>query len=277
MAERGAETTRARSLLKPLLIRAAGARRYGQVLAAAKAWDIRTGRWTETEVEALPEFVGPGDVALDVGANYGLYTYHLSRIVGPAGHVYAFEPMPDVLDAHRTVTRLLRLRNATLVPKGIAEREGVLTFQSPVQECGAIVGGLSRMVRGEAQRDPSLRETTAAVTTLDGFVAGAGLRDVRFVKCDIEGAELFAFRGATRLLAEQRPSVLCEIGAGLLRERYGVSAAELAGLFADHGYGSYRWMPDTGRLRPMDLTIEDHDGNYFFVHADDLRARGLFT
>lgn len=277
MAERRAETTRARSVLKPLLVRAAGARRYRQALAAAKAWDIRTGRWTEHEIEALPELVGRGEVALDVGANYGLYTYHLSKIVGPTGHVYAFEPMPDVLDAHRTVTRLLRLRNATLVPNGVAEREGALTFQSPVQESGAIVGGLSRMVRDDARHDPSLRETTAAVTTLDAFVARAGVRDVRLVKCDIEGAELYAFQGATRLLAEQRPAVLCEIGAGMLRERYGVNVAELADLFAEHGYRSYRWMPEARRLRPIDLTIGDHDGNYFFVHADDFRARGLFT
>ena len=35
-----------------------------------------------------------GGVALDVGANVGLHTIVMSRLVGPAGRVFAFEPDP---------------------------------------------------------------------------------------------------------------------------------------------------------------------------------------
>jgi nucleoside-diphosphate-sugar epimerase len=33
-----------------------------------------------------------GDVCIDVGAHIGYYTMLASRVAGPGGHVYAFEP-----------------------------------------------------------------------------------------------------------------------------------------------------------------------------------------
>jgi len=39
--------------------------------------------------------VPAGSLAVDVGANRGVYTYHLSRAVGPDGEVIAYEPQPS--------------------------------------------------------------------------------------------------------------------------------------------------------------------------------------
>ena len=38
--------------------------------------------------------LGRGDTMLDVGANMGVVTGYASKIVGPEGHVHAFEPQP---------------------------------------------------------------------------------------------------------------------------------------------------------------------------------------
>jgi hypothetical protein len=45
--------------------------------------------------------------------------------------------------------------------------------------------------------------------TLDDCSERLGLPD--FMKCDVEGAEVEVFRGAKRLLAEKRPTIVCEI------------------------------------------------------------------
>ena len=60
--------------------------------------DLRSTFCTDLLLGARPEplerslmrkLVRGGDVALDVGAHFGLHTALLSRQVGPAGHVYA--------------------------------------------------------------------------------------------------------------------------------------------------------------------------------------------
>src|SRR5207244_2514366 len=55
---------------------------YALALIAVKALDIRRGRWTEPELRLIPLVVRPGESAIDVGANYGLWSYHLARAVG---------------------------------------------------------------------------------------------------------------------------------------------------------------------------------------------------
>jgi hypothetical protein len=50
------------------------------------------GEYSEAEVDLFRQFLTPGDVALDVGANIGAHTIPMAQIVGPSGSVYAFEP-----------------------------------------------------------------------------------------------------------------------------------------------------------------------------------------
>ena len=52
------------------------------------------GFWEMPTTEAIVNLVEPGMVAADVGANVGYFTMMLADLVGPGGHVYAFEPNP---------------------------------------------------------------------------------------------------------------------------------------------------------------------------------------
>ena len=47
----------------------------------------------EADVEFLNKIIRAGDVVVDIGANIGLYTKHLSRLTGESGKVLAFEPI----------------------------------------------------------------------------------------------------------------------------------------------------------------------------------------
>ncbi len=62
--------------------------------------------------------VKAGDVVLDIGANIGAHTLHLTRLVGPQGRVVAFEPS-DV--AFRKLTTNLTL-NPDLATRILAEQ-----------------------------------------------------------------------------------------------------------------------------------------------------------
>ena len=47
----------------------------------------------EDEFFSLKEWVKKNDFVIDVGSNIGRYSFELSNIVGPKGHVFSFEPM----------------------------------------------------------------------------------------------------------------------------------------------------------------------------------------
>src|SRR5581483_5730023 len=58
-------------------------------------WPLYMGMEHEPEAtSAARQLVRPGDVVIDVGANYGWFTTLFAQAVGPTGHVYAFEPVP---------------------------------------------------------------------------------------------------------------------------------------------------------------------------------------
>lgn len=54
----------------------------------------RYGTYEHFETQLLLQTLQPGDVAIDVGANIGVYTLQMARKVSRTGKVYAFEPEP---------------------------------------------------------------------------------------------------------------------------------------------------------------------------------------
>jgi FkbM family methyltransferase len=150
------------------------------------------GTYERDKVELLSRFVKPGMVAYDIGANAGYYTLLLSRLVGPSGKVYSFEPLPANLVnlTHHVLEN--RLANCHVVQGAASDRDGLASFQiAASSSMGSIGGG-----------DSALQVSTF---TLDSLVAGAGLPPPDFVKLDVEGAEGLVLAGAVGIL-RSRPS-----------------------------------------------------------------------
>lgn len=259
----------AKRLLRPLL----NDRVYGLVQAISIARDIRAGAFVEAEMDLVPSALLPGETALDIGANLGMYLPVLSRAVGRDGHVYAFEPIPYTVATLRRVVRLLRLRNVTINAQGCSERAGHMTFTVPLQESGALMTGQAHI----ADRDDDHSGKEAQVrwqrtTTIDAEVVALDdclpqLAEVSLIKCDIEGGELHAFRGAAELIALNHPTVICEINPWFL-DGLGIRLAELTGFFAAKGYSLYSYDDARRRLdrvTDLDQVVED---NYVFLHPD---------
>ncbi|MDQ6818887.1 MAG: FkbM family methyltransferase [Actinomycetota bacterium] len=229
---------------------------YGAALTASKALEIRRGAWIEPELQLVRELVAPGETAIDVGANYGLWSWHLARA---GSRVVAFEPIPATARAMRRIMHLLGVGASVEVhAAGCGERMETGTFRIPIAwPGGPAVAGLAHMAGTEGTE--GWKTTEASIVTLDDAVKRD---DVSFVKVDVEGAELFVLRGADRILSEQQPTVVCEIGRGLLQERYGIEVRDLVELMEGHGYTFTRL--ENGELRQADVS-RAHDGNYVFV------------
>ncbi|MCM3871777.1 MAG: FkbM family methyltransferase [Pyrinomonadaceae bacterium] len=249
---------------------------YKHFQALSKAWDIRNGTWSEPELDLIPLAIMPGETVIDLGANFGLYTYHFSKVLKGSGRIYAFEPVPFTFGTLQLVAKILRFRNAELIDKGSSDKAGMITFEVPVQTSGAFAAGQAyiggrrddREGRQQQVRWAGTKAVTCEVVRLDEFLPEVD--DVSLIKCDVEGAELLAFRGAEKLIAKHLPTVICEINPWFL-EGFGIKLEELTGFFFDQGYRLYHYQEKDqgGTLNPVDVkdVVED---NFVFIHPKRL-------
>jgi FkbM family methyltransferase len=263
----------ARRIIKKALYPVLNERTYRYFQALAMAWDIRTRNWAEPELDLLSYAVCEGDTVLDIGANYGLYSYYLSRYAGRTGRVLAFEPVPFTFDTLQLVSKILRFpKNVELVPKGCSDRAGKISFTVPIQGSGAQASGLAYISGRDdnrAGKDHQVhwggtKEVTGEIIMLDDFLPEVS--NLSLIKCDIEGTEILAFRGGEKLITQHLPTVICEINPWYL-EGFGLRLEELTGFFFEKSYKLFSY--DHGNTRKLvQVTnlkniVED---NYLFIH-----------
>ncbi len=152
--------------------------------------------WEPTVALAIRDHCRPGDVVFDVGSNAGGLALMMSRLVGPRGIVLAFEASPRIVD--KTHYNLVRAgcHNVTLFHRAVWHSTGALVNMAAGSHLNDRIeeGAIGMSVRTVA---------------LDDLAAAGDFRP-SFIKMDIEGAELDALRGMSRLLAEVRPVLVLE-------------------------------------------------------------------
>jgi FkbM family methyltransferase len=142
---------------------------------------------------AMRRVVKAGDVTYDIGANIGLHTALLSRLVGPRGLVVAFEPNPSILPP---LTKTVQsMPNAMLLPVALSDDAGESTLY--LAEQLSEVASLANWTNGAYGE---VTETVCHVRRLDDLIKSRVIPPPNFIKCDVEGAELRVFRGAVDTL-----------------------------------------------------------------------------
>lgn len=91
-------------------------------VALALRWAASRYSFVEEEVAGLRPLVRPGAVCLDIGAEYGLYTWTLSALVGPSGAVHSVEPLHGPAQWLRTTAAALGCGNVTVHRTALGER-----------------------------------------------------------------------------------------------------------------------------------------------------------
>ncbi|MCD2193138.1 FkbM family methyltransferase [Actinomycetospora endophytica] len=203
----------------------------------------------EDEVAGLADVVSTGAVCLDVGAEYGLYTWTLAGLAGPTGHVHAVEPQPGPSAFVDTTRRLLGADTVTVhrTALGAAAGGGVLSLPRrrllPVHGRAFLTTGATGL--GSNSEFSHHEDVPVAVTTLDDLVADLELERLDLVKADIEGAEAHLLRGAHATLATLRPTLMLELEDRHLA-RFGASVAEIVAELAADGYEARTWHRERG-------------------------------
>jgi len=156
--------------------------------------ELRRG---ERELGLLPFLVDPTRVALDVGANKGVWTWWLA---GLASQVYAYEPNPKLFN----ILRRNVAANVVAEQIALSDRAGTAELRVPYSE------------RGYSNQGASL-----SATKVDGTFLGIevetrriddlGLGNVGFIKIDVEGFEQEVVQGGLDTIGANKPVMVIEI------------------------------------------------------------------
>jgi FkbM family methyltransferase len=221
------------------------------------------GPWLEPEMETLPWFVRPGQAAVDVGGNVGKYAALLSRLVGATGRVISFEPYSVSARWFEVTRRLVRGRNIELRRVALSIQSGRGFLALPRTASGAIDDPLVSLSYPGGSKGVSVE-----VSTLDEEMSRLGIRDLSFLKCDVEGAEWLVLSGGRDTIRRSLPYILCEIEArwSARFDRAPDDTTELLGKLGDY----IPFVARKQRLRQVDPG-KGGPGNYFFIPRSKLR------
>ena len=157
-------------------------------------------------VKLLGRVIRHGDVFLDIGANFGYYTFFVVPLCGSSGAVHAFEPNP-VLIPHllRSVELNKMWGNITINPVAVGkESNQSLPLYDPDQ-----IGCSSLYLHEWLDAEKSV---SVPVVTIDQYRQENNLNRIDVIKIDIECGELDAFRGMQETFQNSPPAlIVCEL------------------------------------------------------------------
>jgi len=182
--------------------------------------------------------VRPGDRVMDIGANLGIVTVQLAKLVGEGGVVHSFEPNPKLRGFLDRSLERNGLRNVQIHPYALGDQEGEIDLSYPAGNFGS--GTLTT-----PSPDQQWTKVRVPVRTLSSLAEQVDLSGVRLVKIDVEGYEPMVFRGARGWLASHPPDVILAETNSSADDGEG----EVLAMLAEFGYSFYSIPKDLLSLR----------------------------
>jgi FkbM family methyltransferase len=198
---------------------------------SSAVWTFMCRHEDDASFQRSLDLLRPGAVAVDVGANIGVWSL-LAAERQPDARIHAFEPVPEVAAHCRRHVALNGLDTIVLNVAAVAAEDGVAPFFA-IRTANT---GASSLIR----RRPA-DEITVPVVTLDTYVERARLDRVDVLKVDVEGAERLVFIGGRRtLLRPDAPAIFFEVDERLCAAA-GTTPREVKQTLIEYGYGIFRW------------------------------------
>lgn len=220
-------------------------------------------RWFEKETQFLARWLRPGMNAIDIGANLGVYSLPMARLIGPHSKVFAYEPASKARRLLELSGQKNHASNLHIVAAALSDtvRDGHLVFGAS-SELNTLAG------TGDGE--------TVKITTLDAENAARQFPSIDFLKIDAESEAERILAGASSFFKDESPLVLFEIKPA------GDQNESLRAAFTKLGFGIYRQVGYVPVLVPVkaDETLDVYERNLFAAKPDraaKLAAEGLLT
>jgi FkbM family methyltransferase len=165
-----------------------------------------------------------GDIVIDGGAYEGNFTILASRLVGKTGKVICFEPEKNSYQKLIYRAKKLNLKNVLVLNFALWDKKETLTFRYQAE--------------GESHISKLSENEKTETSVINGISIDEAknllkLKQIDFIKMDIEGAEIEALRGAQQTLADC--NVYLTIASYHIREGQRTSK-RVATILREYGY-----------------------------------------
>lgn len=155
----------------------------------------------EKEVTLLMHnYIESGDTVMDIGANIGVHSLSLSKMVGSSGKVYSFEPIPFLREKFEQNRILNRCNNIGVQPFALSDTNYTIkTAFSENANNGTFF--IENNVKGETEID---------CVKGDDWVIEKQLDSLKLIKIDVEGFEYKVLTGLKNTIQKFKPVLIFE-------------------------------------------------------------------
>lgn len=154
--------------------------------------------------KVFQQYLKQGDNVLDVGANIGVHSLFLSKLVGQGGRIISLEPYPPVLEKLKQNIAKNHVDNITVIPVTASDKQDILNLVNTQADNQ----GTASLWHDSQQE--ILDQYTVHVTTLDAIAKEQNLEHIALIKMDIQGNEARALLGSRQILRDFQPILIFE-------------------------------------------------------------------
>jgi len=216
---------------------------------------INFGDYERKELEMMRNFIGLKSVILDIGSNIGWYSLNYSRLA-KKGLIFAYEPVPKTFKYLKENIELNGTKNIAPFNFGLSDVNKTLTFY---YDPG--LSGSTSMRR--LHEDRKKIKIKCKVKRLDDIKLRT--KRIDFIKCDIEGAEIFAIKGGLKTIDRHKPVLFLE----MLRKwakKFGYHPNDIIKIMNKIGYLCF-FARKTKLIPLKKITDNTLATNFYFLHS----------
>lgn len=212
-------------------------------------------RYEDSDFDMVIKLLKDDDVVFDIGGNIGYYSIAMSKIKSNL-KIHAFEPIPSTYEMF-IGNKMLNNADITVNNFGLSDEDKELTFYYYKEGSGNASAAIM-----DEERDTS--KINCKVKKMDDYFEISGLNRLDFIKCDVEGAELFAFKGGLKTIEKYKPIIFTE----MLRKwsaKFNYHPNDIIKLLAPIGYSCY-YECNGELVKIVQIDDDTKPTNFFFLH-----------
>lgn len=198
--------------------------------------DIGVGNFFEYIIQMIYlSTLSPGDISIDAGANRGLHTLPMARIVGKKGMVIGFEAIPKLANSLLDKLNEMGIVNVLIKSLAVGEKKGTVDFHY-VKDSDYHSGIKEQQGIPESAKKSAVK-ISVPLSTLDLEVDPE--KKIRFMKLDLEGGEYHGLIGAQRIMNTENPLIVFENNRESSAKLYNYKSSDWFSLFESRSYKVY--------------------------------------
>jgi len=196
-------------ILRQLFYKTFGLKAYLKLVSSVYLFLVKNGFFKNKypELFFLKQIIKEGDYCIDIGANLGYYSFFLSKYSGEKGKVFAVEPVPLFQEIWNKNIKSSGYDNLQLFPVALGNEDKPIQLSMPLVN-GVIHHGMTKI--SGTSNEPVAETFNATMRIPDKLFID--LKQLDFIKCDVEGYEHFVFENMVNTIQKFKPIIQCELG-----------------------------------------------------------------